>query len=85
MSGARSALAVTRNPLLGLPAAKRIAELEPAARELLAAILCDLSKDARARADKAWRTHKGPMAGYWKSIAVYATHTKRALRAGGAT
>lgn len=80
---ARSSLAQTRNPLLALPSAQRLAQLDQETKEALAGLLTELAKDARARADKAWRTHKPPMAAYWKSIAVYATHTRRALR--GAT
>ncbi|MBX4944604.1 hypothetical protein HJA94_14470 [Rhizobium binae] len=68
------------NPVLSLPAAQRINELEPQARALLAEILKDLSRDARERAQKSWRTNKGPMAVYWKAVGAYATHLCRAVR-----
>ena len=43
-------------------------------------VLKAISADARARADKCWRTHKAPMAAYWKAVAVYANHASRALK-----
>lgn len=46
---------------------------------LLIAVLRDIRADARARADKAWTTHKAPMALYWKAVSVYAGHLARAL------
>lgn len=69
-----------RNPVLALPAVAELLALPPSARSALRALLRDLAADARARAQKAWRTNKAPMAAYWKSVAVYATHTARALR-----
>lgn len=77
----RSGRPDVRNPLLRLSAAQRIAELPQPARGALRALLIDLSRDARAQANRAWRTHKAPMAAYWKAVAVYANHTARALRA----
>jgi len=74
MSRAPSAI---HNPLLALPAAGAIAALPPEARAALRAVLLDLRNDARARAEKCWRTHKAPMAAYWKAVAVYANHTAR--------
>ena len=68
-----------RNPLLALSAMAELQALPPASRAALRALLRDLAKDARARAQKAWRTNKAPMAAYWKTVAVYATHTARAL------
>lgn len=80
----RSSRAETRNPILGLPVAQRLAALDPATRELVADVLVDilgdLAADARKRADQAWRKHKGPMAVYWKAVSVYARHIKLALR-----
>ena len=49
-------------------------------RIILRDILKDISADARVKAEKCWRTHKAPMAAYWKAVAVYAGHTARALR-----
>lgn len=77
---ARSASLLVRNPVLALPAAARLHELEPAARAALRAVLLDLATDARGRAEKCWRTHKAPMAVYWKAVGVYAGHIARALK-----
>ena len=68
------------NPLLGLPAIAKLQALDPACREGVRAILLELSTDAAGRAEASWRRHKGPMAAYWKAVAVYAKHTARALR-----
>ncbi len=81
----RSARAEVRNPLLGLPAAAELAakveQIDGQALELLAELLLALADDCAERARKAWRTHKAPMACYWKICAVYARHVARALRA----
>jgi hypothetical protein len=77
----RSAAPEVRNPVLALPAFARMRdELGPDGRRLLRGLLLDLAQDARARAEKAWRTHKAPMALYWKCVAVYAGHIARGLR-----
>lgn len=75
----RSSRADVRNPILALPAAKEILELPAANRAALRALLLQLADDASDRAQKCWRTHKAPMACYWKAVAVYARHTARAL------
>ena len=89
MSGAkrdRSARRDVRNPLLGLPAAKRLAGLPAEVRAPLASLLRELSLDARSRSDESWKRHKAPMAAYWKAVAVYANHLRRVIgsTAGGA-
>jgi hypothetical protein len=56
--------------------------LSPTVRTVLADLLSDLKKDAAARAQKCWRTHKAPMAVYWKAVSVYAGHLARVLRMG---
>jgi hypothetical protein len=73
----RSIQADVRNPLLSLPAAHRIQNLPDTAKAALGALLKQISDDARIRAEKCWRTHKAPMAAYWKTVAVYAGHTRR--------
>lgn len=80
MTTQRSAQAQVRNPVLALPAAARLASLPPEARDALDAVLADIRADAQVRADACWRKHKAPMAAYWKAVAVYAGHTRRALR-----
>lgn len=74
MTAARSQRTDVRNPLTRLPAAERLAALPPESRAALRELLRELSADARSNADKAWRTHKAPMAAYWKACAVYARH-----------
>lgn len=69
-----------RNPLMGLPSAQAIQGLPAEARAALRALLLDIRKDAQVRAEKCWRTHKAPMAAYWKAVAVYAGHTARLAR-----
>ena len=71
-----------RNPVLGLPAAAQLRQLDPVTRALLAAILKDLALDARARAQISWDRHKRFMAAYWNAVAVYANHIRRALLRG---
>jgi hypothetical protein len=76
----RSTRREVRNPVLGLPAFRQILALPRPTRETIAALLLDLKRDAAERAAKAWRTHKAPMAVYWKAVSVYAGHLARALR-----
>lgn len=76
----RSSRREVRNPVLGLPAAKAaIQDLTPRERSALRTILLAIQADARDRAEKCWRTHKPPMAVYWKAIGVIAGHIARAL------
>lgn len=77
---ARSLRTDVRNPVLALPSAQMLQDLPPVARIALRSCLRDISADARFRAEKCWRTHKAPMAAYWKAVAVYAGHLARALR-----
>lgn len=69
-----------RNPLLALPAVVELQALPSESRAALRKVLKAISADARVRAEKCWRTHKAPMAAYWKAVAVYANHTSRVLR-----
>lgn len=68
------------NPVLALPAAQRLRELPAESRLALRELLLELGAVAQARADLSWRRHKGPMAAYWKAVAVYARHTAKVLR-----
>lgn len=70
-----------RNPVLSLPAARRLMNLPPETRALLADILGDLATDARNRAQASWIKNKGPMAAYWKAVGAYAGHLRRVVRA----
>lgn len=76
----RSSRADVRNPVLALPAVERFKSIDRTALLALAALLLELRGDAAERADKSWRTHKAPMALYWKCVAVYAGHIARALK-----
>jgi hypothetical protein len=69
-----------RNPVLGLPCAQRARFMPPEAREWLIEFLIDLRRDARERAEKAWRSFKAPQACYWRVIAVWSSHLVHALR-----
>lgn len=80
MTVARSSRAEVRNPVLALPSAWQIHHAGPETRALLRRLLLDLSVDAKDKAERAWRRHKGPMAAYWRSVAVYARHIAAALR-----
>lgn len=75
----RSLRREVRNPVLGLPSSAALIALDPSAKGALRAVLLDLRRDAQARADKCWKTHKAPMALYWKCVAVYAGHIARVL------
>lgn len=72
-----------RNPLLSLPAAERIADLDEPTRKALGALLRELGKDANVRAEESWTKGKGPMAAYWKAVGVYARHTARVVEQKG--
>lgn len=78
----RSAAREVRNPVLALPAAQRLLDAPPEVRALVADLMGDIALDARDRAEKSWRTHKAPMAAYWKAVSVYAGHIKRVARMG---
>jgi hypothetical protein len=82
LNKARAASLDVRNPLLTLPAVAQLQALPVESQAALRAVLKDMSADARARADKCWKTHKAPMAAYWKALAVYANHTSRLLAKG---
>lgn len=75
----RSSMRDVRNPVLQLPAAAKLRELQPDARAALVAVLQDLRLDARHRANDCWKRHKAPMAVYWKAVSVYAGHIAKAL------
>jgi hypothetical protein len=76
----RSSKPEVRNPVLGLPSAARLKELDPAARAVLADIFKELGADARERAQVSWKRNKAPMAAYWKAVGAYATHLSRAVK-----
>jgi hypothetical protein len=76
----RSERREVRNPVLALPAARALLDLDPASRAAIAALLADLVADARRRAQVSWKQNKGPMAAYWKAVGAYAEHIRRVIR-----
>lgn len=76
----RSSRADVRNPILALPAAQRVQNLPVKSRATLAALLRDLSADARRRAQTSWKQNKAPMAVYWKAVGAYARHLSSVIR-----
>lgn len=80
MAATRSTRADVRNPLLTLPSAQAFGALPPDAKAALRAALLDFRRECRERAEKCWRTHKPPMAAYWKAWAVNAGHAARLLK-----
>ena len=70
-----------RNPLLALPGVLKLQRLPPPVREALRDVLREIALDARRRAQQCWKTHKAPMAAYWKAVSVYAGHLARVLNA----
>lgn len=73
----RSTRPDVRNPLLALAAVKDIAALPPEARAALRKLALEYSRLCRERAEQCWRSHKAPMAAYWKAWAVNARHFAR--------
>jgi len=76
---ARSTRRDVRNPLLSLAAVQALLALPREQRQALRTLLRDIALDARSRAEKCWRTHKAPMAVYWKAVSVYAGPIARVL------
>lgn len=77
----RSTRPDVRNPLLQLKSARQLGEwLDAGTAQVLAIFLRDLSEDARRRAAESWKSHKAPMALYWKVVAVYARHLAQICR-----
>src|SRR3546814_9967708 len=66
----RSNRAEVRNPILGLPSVAYLRALDPAARHALQAVLLDIQRDARQRAEKSWLSRKPPVAAYWAACGV---------------
>jgi hypothetical protein len=68
-----------RNPILALDTYALLLELPAESRAALRKVLLELSKTAAEKAQKSWRTHKAPMAVYWKAVGVYAKHIANSL------
>ncbi|MCG2841270.1 hypothetical protein L6Q21_09785 [Sandaracinobacter sp. RS1-74] len=70
----RSSRREVRNPLLGLEEVQALLELDLESRLAIATLCRAIHANSRARAEKCWRTHKAPMATYWKGCSVVAGH-----------
>jgi hypothetical protein len=66
--------------MVRLASVQRLAALPADVRELVRAAFREISADARARGNEAWRKHKPPMAAYWKANAVHFRHLALAVR-----
>ncbi|MGO4151444.1 hypothetical protein [Cupriavidus sp. YAF13] len=71
------------NPLLKLPAAKKLMSLPPEQRRAVSAVFRELREEANMEAEQAWRRRKGPMAAYWRAVSTYARHLAHALEQSG--
>jgi hypothetical protein len=72
------------NPLMRLPAAKKLMALPPDQRVLIEQLLRELRTDADREAENAWKRRKGPMAAYWRAVSTYARHIAHMLSKGAA-
>jgi hypothetical protein len=68
----------SRNPVLELEAAARLAELPLDARVALRSVLLAIADQANVNAERSWAKRKGPMAAYWRATSTYAKHIARA-------
>jgi len=67
------------NPLLNLPAGRKLLELPPEQRAPIEAVLRELRDQANTEAENSWKKRKGPMAAYWRAVSTYARHLAHAL------
>lgn len=75
-----------RNPLLAVPGvAEEVAALTPEARAAFRRIAMACSRAWSAKGEQCWRSHKPPMAAYWKRNAVWARHFAVLCRPGRTT
>lgn len=70
------------NPLMKLPAMRKVLALPPDQRAPLEALMRELRADADKLAEESWRKRKGPMAAYWRAVSTYARHVAHALSKG---
>jgi hypothetical protein len=70
----------THNPILAIPSVRSaIEQMSADDRARWRLILHAIRDDARARADKALKTHKPPMYVYWKAVGVVCNHLARVV------
>jgi hypothetical protein len=71
------------NPLLALPAAKKLLLLlSVKERAAIAALFTELRHEANELAEASWKRKKGPMAAYYRAVSTYARHVAHVLRGG---
>jgi hypothetical protein len=70
------------NPLLALPAARKVLALPADQRGPLEALMRELRAEANTLAEESWRRRKSPMAVYWRAVSTYARHIAHALSKG---
>jgi hypothetical protein len=70
------------NPLLGLPAGKKLLALPAADRARIEAVMRELREQANDLAELSWKRRKSPMATYWRAVSTYARHLAHALSGG---
>lgn len=70
------------NPLMRLPAAKKLMALPADQRAPIEQLLRELRADADREAENAWKRRKGPMASYWRAVSTYARHVAHMLAQG---
>lgn len=70
------------NPLMALPAAKKLLLLSAKERAAVAEVFSDLRHEANDLAEASWRRKKGPMAAYYRAVSTYARHVAHVLRHG---
>lgn len=69
------------NPLLTLPAGRKLAELDDESSRALEQICRELRAQANDQAETCWSRRKAPMAAYWRAVSTYARHVAHALMA----
>ena len=67
------------NPLLDLPAGKKMLDLPATDRARIALVMRNLRHQANIEAENSWKKRKGPMAAYWRAVSTYARHMAHML------
>ncbi len=73
------------NPLLALPAMRKVLALPVEQRRPLEALMRDLRAATDKLAEESWSKRKGPMAAYWRAVSTYSRHVAHALSRGAAS
>lgn len=76
MTPDRSVRREVRNPVLALPAARRLQNVPSRTRLALTDLLGEMSFDARRLAEASWRANEASMAACWRAVSTYANHIR---------